>query len=324
VNERYRAQLPHTLVRSDLGIGTRVEGKVRDIYRVGERLALVTTDRVSAFDVILGTVPFKGEILTRLALFGFERTKDIVPNHVVSSPHPNVIVARRCTPFPVEFVVRGYITGSLWRDYLADRHHPYGVPLPAALRKDQALPAPILTPSTKAEPGAHDAPTSREAILAAGIMTETQWNDAARVAFALYERGRQVAADHGLILVDTKYELGLDEDGRLTLIDEVHTPDSSRYWMAQGYETLFAAGKPQRMLDKENLREWLRTEHNYTGHGTPPSLSEDIRIQLATRYADALHLLTGAIFEPRVGAVQDTLTAALPLIEAALLPGGPT
>ncbi|MGF1509266.1 MAG: phosphoribosylaminoimidazolesuccinocarboxamide synthase [Myxococcota bacterium] len=309
--QQIQAQLAHTLERTDLDIGTKYEGKVRDVYRIEDRLLLVTTDRVSAFDVLLGTVPFKGQILNGMALLGFRTTEDIVSNHVLSSPHPNVLVARACTPYPVEFVMRGYVTGSLWRDYQAGTHLSYEVPLPSGLRRDERLPEPVLTPTTKARLGAHDAPVSRREIIASGTMTAEEWEEAAAVAHQLYLRGREVASKRGLILVDTKYELGRDSEGRLTLIDEVHTPDSSRYWMAEEYEARFAEGEPQLALDKENLRSWLRERHGFTGEGTPPELDDDIRILLSERYMDAFHLLVGESFEPEVGPVSASLRRAV-------------
>jgi phosphoribosylaminoimidazole-succinocarboxamide synthase len=306
-----REQLPHTLERTDFAAGPKREGKVRDIYDVGDHLVLVTTDRVSAFDHVLGTVPFKGEILTAMAVWGFESTRDILRNHIIATPDPNVIVVEKCQPYPVEFVVRGYVTGSLWRDYQAGRAGVYEVDLPANLERDAELPAPILTPTTKAELGAHDEPTSRRRILQTGAMTEAEFDAAAEAALALYARGRALAAERGLILVDTKYELGLDADGRLTLIDEIHTPDSSRYWVAADYEERRRAGLSPRMLDKENLREWLRSERGFTGHGNPPPLDETIRVVLCRRYMDVYERMVGVPFEPKPGPVGPRIEAAL-------------
>lgn len=307
------AQAPLALERTDLFLPgtTKYEGKVRDVYRAEDRLVIVTTDRVSAFDVVLGTIPFKGEILNRMALWGFEQTSDVLPNHVLSSPDPNVTIAKPCAPFPVEFVMRGYITGSLWRDVLSGAHAAYEVDLPAGLQKDQQLPTPILTPSTKAEIGTHDEPTSRRAVIASGAMTQAQWEAAESAARRLFARGQQLATARGLILVDTKYEMGLDAHGALTLIDEVHTPDSSRYWVAASYADRFAQGVPQQMLDKENLREWLRARHGYSGDGPPPPLDDEIRGILCRRYFDAFRRITGAPFVPTVGSVADRIAANL-------------
>lgn len=311
IDTKLRAQLSMTLAHTDFAAGPRREGKVRDIYEVDEHLVLVTTDRVSAFDHVLGTVPFKGEILTAMAVWGFESTRDILPNHVVATPDPNVIVAKKCRPHPVEFVVRGYVTGSLWRDLEAGRADVYEVAIPEDVEKDGPLPAPILTPTTKAELGAHDEPTSRRRIVQAGVMTEAEFDAAAEAALALYARGRALAAERGLILVDTKYELGLDPAGTLTVIDEIHTPDSSRYWVAADYEERRRAGQSPRMLDKENLREWLRTERGFTGHGTPPALDDDIRLTLCRRYMDVYERMLGQPFNPEPQPVASRIEANL-------------
>lgn len=304
LKETLRAQLPHTLKETNLsGLGALYRGKVRDVYRDAGRLVLITTDRVSAFDHVLGTIPFKGQILNEMALEAFAKTQDILPNHLLDVPDPNVVVARVCQAYPVELIVRGYITGSLWRDYEAGKAGAYGLDLPEGLKKDQELEAPILTPTTKAELGQHDQPISAEAIVERGLLTRAQLDEATEAAFALYARGQQVAAERGLILVDTKYELGLDPDGNLTVIDEIHTPDSSRYWMADQYEARFAAGEAQAMLDKENLRGWLIDTHGFSGHGAPPALDDDIRVTLAERYAEAYARMLGRDFEPEVGPV---------------------
>jgi phosphoribosylaminoimidazole-succinocarboxamide synthase len=297
MNEAIRAtllaQLPHTLDRTDLpGLGTRTEGKVRDVYVDGDRMFLVATDRLSAFDRVLSTVPFKGEVLTRTALYWFEHTRDIVENHVLDAPDPSVMVVRRCEPLPVEVVVRGYLTGSLWRDYEAGRHGAYGLSLPGGMRRDDAFDAPILTPTTKAERGEHDAPISRDEIIGRGLVDEAVYAECERIALALYARGVEMAADRGLILVDTKYELGL-VDGRVVLMDEIHTPDSSRYWVAEGYAARLAEGAPQRMLDKENIRQWLIQTHGYQGDGPPPAIPDAVRVDLAAIYLDAYRRITG-------------------------------
>jgi phosphoribosylaminoimidazole-succinocarboxamide synthase len=297
-----RAQLPHTLERTAFpGLGARTEGKVRDVYDLGDRLLIVTTDRVSAFDRVLGTIPFKGEILNRAALAAFESTRDIIRNHVIESPDPCVLVAMKCRPFPVELVMRGYVTGSLWRDLQSGAADAYELDLDPSTKKDQRLPEPILTPATKAHPGAHDLPTSKRALLASGAMTEAQLEAAEAAARALFARGQALAEERGLILVDTKYEMGLDPDGELVLIDEAHTPDSSRYWVAEEYEARFARGEPQLMLDKENLRSWLMDQHGFGGEGEPPPLSDDIRVLLAERYVRVFERLTGTAFEPIPG-----------------------
>lgn len=311
MSDRLYAQLDHTLTGTELGIGTRYEGKVRDVYDLGDRLLIVTTDRVSAFDRVLGTIPFKGEILNRMALDGFAATEDVVPNHVLESPDPNVLVAEKCEAYPVEFVMRAYVTGSLWRDLESGAAEAYELDFRKDFQKDERLDAPMLTPSTKAEKGEHDLPTSRRAILDAGLMTATAFDAAAEAARALFERGRERAAKRGLILVDTKYELGVNASGALTVIDEIHTPDSSRYWIADAYEERFRERRPQRMLDKENLRQWLIEERGFSGHGAPPSLPDEVRVMLASRYLEAWHRLVDAPFDGAPGPVAPRLEANL-------------
>ena len=296
------AQLDRTVEETNFsGLGERYRGKVRDVYRTEEHLIIVTTDRVSAFDHVLGTIPFKGQILNRIAAIGFEQTADIVPNHVISVPDPNVLIARVAKPYPVEFVMRGYITGSLWRDYESGKAGAYGIDFGDGLKKDQRFDAPILTPSTKAELGLHDEPISEAAIVEQGLMTADQLAQAKQVALQLFARGQERAAERGLILVDTKYEMGLDTDGKLMVIDEIHTPDSSRFWVADSYDERFAAGESQRMLDKENLRQWLITTHGFSGHGTPPALDDEIRTTLSLTYMELFERLNGTPFEPTTG-----------------------
>lgn len=306
ITDRARAQLSHTLTGTDLPrLGTKYQGKVRDVYRTPERLVLVTTDRVSAFDHVLGTIPFKGEILNAITLDGFRQVEDLAHHHVIAAPDPNVIVARPATAYAVEFVVRGYITGSLWRDHQAGRD-PYAIALPASLAKDEPLPGgPTLTPSTKAELGTHDEPVSKVEILRRGLMTARELEEAEALALALFRRGTAIAAARGLVLVDTKYELGRDADGRLMVIDEIHTPDSSRYWVAEGSAERRTRGEPQRMLDKENLREWLMNERGFSGHGTPPALDDEIRVRLSAFYAELYERLLGRPFTPEIGPVAE-------------------
>jgi phosphoribosylaminoimidazole-succinocarboxamide synthase len=301
---RIRAQLPHTLGETHFPeLGALYRGKVRDVYRSARHLVIITTDRVSAFDHVLGTIPFKGEILNRMAARAFEQTAHIVPNHVLGMPDPNVLLAKPCRAYPVELVVRGYITGSLWRDHQSGKADAYGIPLPKTLRKDQRLDAPIVTPTTKAELGAHDEPISREEIIARKLMSAEAFDEAREVALRLFARGSECARERGLILVDTKYELGRDQADTLTLIDEVHTPDSSRYWIEGEYQSRFARGEAQAMLDKENLRGWLIEEHGFSGQGTPPPLSDEIRVTLALRYLEAHRQMTGEALDLEPGDV---------------------
>ncbi|MDX1546939.1 MAG: phosphoribosylaminoimidazolesuccinocarboxamide synthase [Rhodothermales bacterium] len=297
---RIAEQLDRTLRSTHFeGLGTRYEGKVRDTYRLEDRLVLVTTDRISAFDHVLRqTIPFKGQVLNRLAAYFFEATRDLVPNHVLSVPDPNVTVARRCEPVPIEFVVRGYLAGHAWRVYRDGDRELCGQPLPDGLRQSSRLPAPILTPATKAAEG-HDEDISRAEILDRGILDAETFGTLEAYALALFRRGTEMAARQGLILVDTKYEFGRTPDGRLLLIDEVHTPDSSRYYYADTYAQLLEEDAPQRQLSKEFVREWLM-EHGFMGRPgeSLPDLPDTFRIEVARRYIELYETVTGTPFEP--------------------------
>ena len=299
-----RAQLPYALRQVDLpALGQLYRGKVRDNYSHGDRIVMITTDRVSAFDHVLGTIPFKGELLSRLTLFWFDKVRDIAPTHLLSSPDPSVMVVKRAQALPVEVVIRGYLTGSLWRDYQAGTAGAYGIDWPAGLKKDQRFDQPIITPSTKAQYGKHDEPISEAEILRQGLVESSVWGQATSVARRLFQRGQEWSASRGLILVDTKYEMGI-ADGKFVVIDEIHTPDSSRYWVADRYEECFARGFEQEMLDKENIRQWLIREHGFSGHGQPPALSDDVRVMLATKYIEVFERLTGQAFAPEMGSVE--------------------
>ena len=295
-----RQQLGRCLGETSLGIGERYSGKVRDTYRLnGDRLVLVTTDRISAFDHILPQpIPFKGQVLNRLAAHFFEATGDIVPNHILQVPDPNVTVARACEALPIEFVVRGYLAGHAWREYEQGRRFLCGAAMPDGLREGDMLPMPILTPATKAVEG-HDEDIAPEDIVSRGILDRDVFEAAARFALQLFARGTELAASRGLILVDTKYEFGRSPAGELLLIDEVHTPDSSRYYYAEGYDERLAAGVPQRQLSKEFLREWLMA-HGFRGQEGqhPPDLPDDFRVEVASRYIELFEMITGIPFEP--------------------------
>jgi len=297
-----KAALPLALEHTDLpGLGSKYEGKVRDNYtREGTRF-IVVTDRISAFDRVLGTVPFKGQVLNRLAAWWFDKTKDIVPNHVIRVPDPNVLECVECTPVLVEMVVRAYATGttstSLWTHYERGVRVFCGHKLPEGLKKNQKLPASIVTPTTKAPKGEHDVSGSREEILATGLVTAKDFDEAAVLAMKLFEVGQRMAAERGLILVDTKYEFGRTKDGRLVVIDEIHTPDSSRFWQAATYEARFAAGQDPEPLDKDFVRRWY-TAQGYKGDGPAPALPDDIRVGAAERYIAAYELITGEKFVP--------------------------
>lgn len=295
-----RQQLEHTLTETHLsGLGERYRGKVRDTYRVDDRLVLVTTDRISAFDHILRqAIPFKGQVLNQLAAYFFQHTADIVPNHVLEVPDPNVTIAVRCETVPIEFVVRGYLAGHACREYREGRRHVSGVQLPEGLRQSSRLPTPILTPASKATEG-HDEDISREAILSRGLLDESTLDKLERMALALFERGSTMAAERGLILVDTKYEFGRRPDGQYVVIDEVHTPDSSRYYYADTYQERLARDQPQRQLSKEFVREWLMDQGFQGREGEVlPDLPDDFRMEVAGRYVELFEVVTGRSFEP--------------------------
>jgi phosphoribosylaminoimidazole-succinocarboxamide synthase len=297
-----RTYLDQALSGVDLAfLGPKRQGKVRDIYNYGDTLILVTTDRLSAFDRILGLVPYKGQVLTQLAAFWFDQTRDIVPNHLIEIPDPNVTVAWACTALPVEVVVRGYITGvtstALWYRYAQGERTIYGIDFPDGLHKNDPLPEPIITPTTKAADGGHDERITSAEVVALGLATAAQWEQIGKAAVALFRRGQEIAARAGLILVDTKYEFGVDDQGRITLIDEMHTPDSSRFWLADTYPQRRAAGEEPDNFDKEFIRLYYAA-HGYRGEGDPFALPADLAAQAAERYIRTYELLTGRAFEP--------------------------
>lgn len=278
----------------DFPSGARLfTGKVRDVLDLGDRLIITVTDRISAFDRVLACIPRKGEILSRVSLRWFSQTSDIVPNHVLEPLSARTTVVRKAKIIPLEVVVRGYLTGSAWRDYSAGRAVS-GVRLPAGMRKNEVFPLPLITPSTKEEAG-HDEPVSEEEIVRRSIASPRVWEDVRECALALFRRGKEIAASRGLILVDTKYEFGLLPDGSLVLADEIHTPDSSRYWYAEGYERLFASGAEQRQLDKEFFRAWL-IEKGYMGEGEPPAIPDSVREEVSRRYIEAYEAIMGEKF----------------------------
>ena len=294
--------LPPPLASTALGVGTRYQGKVRDTYDLGDgRLVLVTTDRISAFDHVLRqAIPLKGQVLNAVAAYSFERTADIAPNHVLAVPDPNVTLGIRCAPLPIEFVVRGYLAGHAWRTYAQGGRRLCGETLPEGLQEGDRLPKPLLTPATKAAEG-HDEDVSMDEILDRGLVPADQLEHARALALDLFERGTAVAAEHGLILVDTKYEFGVDADGTLRVIDEVHTPDSSRYYFHDGYAERQSAGKPQRQLSKEFVREWLM-DHDFQGleGQTLPDLPASFVAEVSARYVELFERLTGRAFTPEM------------------------
>ena len=288
--------------------GDFYNGKVRDNYFIKDEILMITTDRVSAFDHVLGTIPFKGQILTEIASFWFDKTKDIVPNHIISHPDPQVLLVKKAKTLPVEVIVRQYITGSLWREYSEGINGQYGFMIPEKMIKNQQFDKPILTPSTKAEYGLHDEPISREKIISS-LVEEKIYRKAEEYALALFEAGQKWANERGLILVDTKYEFGIYEN-ELIVIDEIHTPDSSRYWVMDEYEKRFESNMDQKMLDKENIRKWL-IDRGFKGDGVPPKLTDDIRTHLSEKYIELYKILTGKNFEPCVGDVKTRITDSL-------------
>jgi phosphoribosylaminoimidazole-succinocarboxamide synthase len=297
-----RAQLDKTLDATDFPeLGAKYEGKVRDCYIADGKRIIIVTDRLSAFDVVLGTIPFKGQVLNQMAAFWFEATADLVPNHVINVPDPSVMVARECQLLPVEFVMRAYMTGvtstSIWTHYQNGARSFCGHDLPDGMRKNQALPKAILTPSTKAEKGDHDRSVSRAEILEMGVLSAQDFDRAAQMCARVFAFGQQEALRRGLILVDTKYEIGRRPDGELCFIDEIHTPDSSRFWYADDYDARFARGEEPRGLDKEYVRRTL-ADQGYRGDGPAPKLTDDVRVEAARRYIQVCELVTGRKFVP--------------------------
>ena len=294
------------LLDIDLPLPDRRDGKVRVSYALpdadgeGRRL-FVTTDRLSAFDRIIAGVPYSGQVLNQLAAWWFAETADIVPNHVVAVPDPNLLVARAATPLPVEVVVRGYITGvtstSLWQQYADGAREIYGHRFPDGLRKNTVLPNVLVTPTTKGNDGAHDVPLTVAEVAQRGLVEHRRWGEVVEAAILLFQRGQRKAAEAGLILADTKYEFGTAADGSLLLIDEMHTPDSSRYWVADSYDARLAAGEEPESLDKEVVRRALLTA-GYRGEGEPPVLPAEVWTETTRRYITAFERLTGTSFEP--------------------------
>ena len=290
---------PSVRITSVAGWPAPYHGKVRDVYTLNEKtLAIVVTDRISAFDHIMKQpIPYKGQILNRLAAFGFEQVKDLVPTFVESVPHANVMIGKRCDPIPIEVVMRGTLTGHAWRVYRDGGRELCGVTLPEGMQEHQRFESPILTPATKAVEG-HDEDISEAEILTQGIVDPTLWENIRETAYRLFTRGQEVAAKQGLLLADTKYEFGLFE-GELTLIDEIHTTDSSRFFYLDGYETRQANGDGQTQLSKEFLREWLM-EHGFQGleGQSLPDLPDEFRVHVFERYAEVFERMTGMSFEP--------------------------
>ena len=311
------SQIPYILKGTNFAnLGERYEGKVRDNYTQGARRILITSDRLSAFDRVIALIPFKGEVLNAITKFWFENTKDICPNYIESYPDPNVIVGKECKPIMLEMIVRGYITGSTttsaWYNYEKGVRKFCGNVLPEGLKKNQRLPFPIITPTTKAAHGEHDANVSGEEAIAMGLVTKEEWEQLSNYTLGLYARGVEVAARQGVILVDTKYEFGRDPEGKIVLIDEIHTPDSSRFWIAATYEEKMAIGQEPDNINKEFLRLWMANQ-GYRGEGEMPAIPKEVIVETALKYIQAFEMITGEAFKAEPGAV-------LPRIENNLKP----
>lgn len=299
-------------------LGPKIQGKVRDIYRRErdgrEELILITTDRLSAFDRVLGLVPYKGQVLTQLSAFWFAQTADVIGNHLIELPDPNVSVVQACEALPVEVIVRGYISGvtktALWYRYSLGEREIYGHHFPEGLQKNQALPTPIITPTTKGGPTGHDERLTCDEVVDQGYLDRATWDQVQAAALEIFRRGQEIAAKAGLILVDTKYEFGRLPDGQVVLIDEVHTPDSSRFWKADSYAGRLTAGQEPENFDKEFIRLWY-AERGYRGDGEPPAWDRELAVKAAGRYIQVYEMLTGETFEPGAYPAEKRIRAAL-------------
>ena len=296
--ERIKAELSNTLTETTLERGEKRTGKVRDQYSLGDKIALITTDRQSAFDRVLASIPFKGQVLNLTSAWWFEQTKDIIPNQVINIPDPNITLAKNCEVFPIEFVVRGYITGStstsLWTVYNNGDREYCGNILSEGLVKNQKLDSNMLTPTTKEEH--HDRPIAPNDIVREGWMTQTDWEYCSQKALELFEYGQKKAAENGMILVDTKYEMGKAENGEIVLIDEIHTPDSSRYWIAETYNERMGSKNEPQNIDKEFLRLWFVDNCDPYNDEVLPAAPEDLIVELSSRYIYLYETITGQLF----------------------------
>jgi phosphoribosylaminoimidazole-succinocarboxamide synthase len=304
-----RDQLKFVLEGSNFpDLGKKYEGKVRDSYTKGDKRFLITTDRLSCFDKVVTSIPFKGQVLQALAVNWFKVSADIIANHIIDIPDPNVMLVKNCEILPVEVVVRAYLTGSAWRDY-EKGNKISGVSLPAGMKPSQRLPQVILTPSTKAEQGQHDMPISENEIVSSGIVKAELWQQVKEAALALFALGEEAANLRGLILVDTKYEFGLYK-GNLILADEIHTLDSSRYWEKNSYQEKFEKGETPEMLDKEPMRQWLISQ-GFMGDGPIPVFSDDKRIEITKHYIHSYERISGETFHSEAGPVASRIAANL-------------
>ncbi|KKQ01998.1 MAG: Phosphoribosylaminoimidazole-succinocarboxamide synthase [Parcubacteria group bacterium GW2011_GWA2_36_24] len=298
--EKIKKHINDVLIETNFkGLGKKKVGKVRDIYIAKDHITLISTDRHSSFDRNIAFVPFKGEVLNQISLFWFEQTKDIIQNHVLSVPDSNIVVAKKCKPLPIECVMRGYITGvtgtSLWTHYKNGERDFGDFILPEGLKKNQKLSEPVFTPTTKSDE--HDRSITLKEIVDEGLLSQKMTNEVERVAKALFKRGQEIALEKGLILVDTKYEFGLDENGKLTLIDEIHTPDSSRYWKAKSYEERFSEGEEPEYFDKEFLRLWFKKNCDPYKDKVIPKAPPELVAELSRRYIEIYETITGKNFD---------------------------
>src|SRR3989338_6939074 len=293
--------------------GPKQQGKVRDIYNLQGKRILITTDRISAFDRVLGYIPYKGQVLNQLSAFWFEKTSDIVANHLISVPHPNVSLVHEAKPYPVEMVVRVYISGvtntSIWGSYEKGERMIYGIKFPEGLHKNQKLPYPVVTPTTKAEHGGHDQPLTEKEILDKKLLSKKVWEEMKEASVKLYLRGTEICRRRGLILVDTKYEFG-EYKGKMMLIDEIHTPDSSRYWKKENYQKRFEKGLEPENFDKEFFRIWY-VKSGYKGDGKPPKMNTDLQLKTAMRYIKIYEMITGKTFKGLEYPLEELITESL-------------
>jgi len=303
--EQIKRQIKNTLKETNFNLGKKYKGKVRDVYVSGDKVFLITTDRQSAFDRYLANIPFKGQVLTQTSAFWFEETKHIIQNHVIDVPDPNVIVCKKLKVFPVEFVIRGYITGvtntSAWKAYENGKRIFCGNVLPEGLEKNQKFEEPIITPTTKSD--IHDEQITAEEIIRQKLMTQEQWDFVSEKTIVLFQRGQETALKNGLILVDTKYEFGYDNRGNIFLVDEIHTPDSSRFWIKETYNERFAKGEEPDNIDKEFLRLWFIENCDPYKDEVLPEAPQDLVIELSRRYIKLFEMITGKRFETETGDV---------------------
>jgi phosphoribosylaminoimidazole-succinocarboxamide synthase len=309
--ETIRALLPDAFGETHLPLPGRAVGKVREWYALGGgRRLLITTDRLSAFDRVLARVPYKGQVLNQLSAWWFARTQTLIPHHLMSLPDPNAAVVAEAEPLPVEVIVRGYITGvtgtALWHRYALGEREIYGYHFPDGLRKNEALPQPIITPTTKGGPTGHDERLTCAEVAGRGLLNERTWEQVQSAALAIFRLGQSIAQQAGLILVDTKYEFGRAPDGRVMLIDEVHTPDSSRFWKTDTYAERFARGEEPENFDKEFVRLAYAEKH-YRGDGDPPPMPDDLWVSASQRYITIYEMLTGQAFAPGAYPVEPRL-----------------